>query len=442
MTVDEKLYELTHWIERYWTALRPAITHLTLKVNNLACDGNILSRVVGQPLDNGYTLVDCEPVPCDVAPTVALYSNGLMDNRSGGYCYRFTAPAQPTVEIMVVSAFAFDGYGIELVSTAAIPDNALPLWDVFEKACIAVWNARDPGDEVIILGSRRTGFKPTTDWDDIVLPPDLKTTIMNDVESFFVKGVEIYKNLSLKPFRKFLLAGVPGTGKTMICSALAKWAISRNYLVIYISSSLRGCGDDSGASFEKIEEALNMAANSAVPALVLIEEFDAYLDEKQRALVLNVLDGAEAALNDYGTLLVATTNYPEKIDERVMKRPGRLDRIFIIPETRNVTDAARLLQRYLGTHWQEAHQRLAQRLVGYPGAFVREVAIAALTQAAFADQATVELEVLEDCYRRLKEQIDARDDFLSRRVAVGFGSTSGDSNGGSNGGSPHDSSSN
>ena len=34
-------------------------------------------------------------------------------------------------------------------------------------------------------------------------------------------------------------------------------------------------------------------------------------------------------MNSHGTLLIATTNYPDAIDERVMKRPGRLDRILL-----------------------------------------------------------------------------------------------------------------
>lgn len=425
MTIDEKVYEITHWLDHYWRPHHPTSALLNLKVSDIVCNGNVLDRVVGHQLDNKDTLTACDPVPCDIAPPLGTYSSGVMGDRAGAYIYRFENEAGETTEIMVVSAFAFDGYGMELASVASIPQEWLDQWHVFEKACWAVWNARDPSDEVILLGSRRASFKPTTDWGDIVLPVELKDAIMQDVESFFAKGVDIYKRLSLKPFRKLLLAGVPGTGKTMICSALAKWAIANKYLVIYVSSSMRGSGDETGASFEKIEEALNVAANSAVPALVLLEELDAYLHEKERALVLNVLDGAEAALNEHGTLLVATTNYPEMIDERVMKRPGRLDRIFIIPETRTPLDATRLLQHYLGDYWREEHEAIAQKLVGYPGAFVREVAIAALTKVAFADEDVVTIEVLEESYRRLRDQIDARDDFLTKRVPVGFSGNNG-----------------
>ena len=267
----------------------------------------------------------------------------------------------------------------------------------------------------MIIGGRAPSFIPTVEWDDVILPAKLKNELMQDVESFFSTGIEVYRRLKLKPFRKLLLAGVPGTGKTMLCSALARWSLGREYLVIYVSGA-----DRSGSSFWKIEQALSIAARSKVPTLILLEELDAYLHEEEKAMVLNVLDGAESAENEKGTLLIATTNYPEAIDERILKRPGRLDRIYIIPETREREDAERMLQQYLGTMWKEEHRTMAHELVGYPGAFIREVAVYALTQVAYEDLQELSLELLEQSFDRLQEQIEARDDFLTKRARVGF----------------------
>jgi SpoVK/Ycf46/Vps4 family AAA+-type ATPase len=133
-------------------------------------------------------------------------------------------------------------------------------------------------------------------------------------------------------------------------------------------------------------------------------------------MVLNVLDGSESSNNDKGTLLIATTNYPEAIDERVLKRPGRLDRIFIIPETRTEADAETMLKRYLGAVWDESHRTIVPELIGYPGAFIREVAIYALTQMAYDDLTELPFEMLDKSFRGLKEQIEARDDFLNKRA--------------------------
>jgi SpoVK/Ycf46/Vps4 family AAA+-type ATPase len=222
------------------------------------------------------------------------------------------------------------------------------------------------------------------------------------------------------------MAGVPGTGKTMLCSALGKWALDQGYLVVYISSV-----DMQGATFHKIEQALQIVSNSRLPALILLEEIDAYLHDKQKAMVLNVLDGAESVINEHGTLLIATTNYPEAIDERVLKRPGRLDRIFIIPEVRQEEDAERMLRRYLGELWRDEHRALVPKLVGFPGAFIREVAIYALTQVALdaegegSDLPELPLDALTESFKRLKAQIDMRDDFLVKRGAMAFNANGG-----------------
>ncbi|HVU12422.1 MAG TPA: hypothetical protein VHD90_14155, partial [Phototrophicaceae bacterium] len=75
----------------------------------------------------------------------------------------------------------------------------------------------------------------------------------------------------------------------------------------------------------------------------------------------------------------------------------------------------------LGAMWNDEHRALVPRLVGYPGAFIREVAIFALTQVAYEDLNTLPLAVLEKSYNSLKEQIDVRDDFLTRRGSSGIG---------------------
>jgi SpoVK/Ycf46/Vps4 family AAA+-type ATPase len=268
-----------------------------------------------------------------------------------------------------------------------------------------------PSSRVEIIGGRSTSFEPTVEWDDVVLPDALKADLLHDVSSFFAKGVDVYKRLKLKPFRKLLLAGVPGTGKTMLCSALAKWALDQQFLVIYISSA-----DQHGATFWKIEQALAIASNSSIPTLIILEELDAYLHGHEKAMVLNVLDGSESRINDRGTLLISTTNYPEAIDERVLKRPGRLDRIFIIPEARTAADAEQMLKLYLGDLWQDEHRKLVPQLVGYPGAFVREVSVYALTQVAFDDLTELPLALLEESFNGLKDQIDARDSFFNHQA--------------------------
>ena len=65
------------------------------------------------------------------------------------------------------------------------------------------------------------------------------------------------------------------------------------------------------------------------------------------------------------------------------------------------------------------------QLVGYPGAFIREVAVYALTQLAYDDLDELTMDLLEQSFKGLKDQIDARDDFLTQRSAENHGATNG-----------------
>jgi hypothetical protein len=79
-----------------------------------------------------------------------------------------------------------------------------------------------------------------------------------------------------------------------------------------------------------------------------------------------------------------------------------------------------MLKQFLGTMWSDEHRAIVPRLVGFPGAFIREVAIFALTQVAYDDLSTLPLPVLEKSFDSLKEQIDVRDDFLTKRGGLSF----------------------
>jgi hypothetical protein len=401
------------WIAHEWAATRADQNLMTI----ISVEEMVNTRVLAKfspdtTFASGYAYTGLRTLDCPVITplsTMARHS-GDLTYQTGAFVYTFRHESTgETVEVLVASSCYTDSG--QIICLASVPQAFTTIWSAFSRECERIAYAREPEPRVTIIGGRSNSFVPTTDWDDIILPEDLKQDILDDVTSFFHGGIEVYKRLKLKPFRKLLLTGVPGTGKTMICSALAKWAIGQQYPVIYISSA--GFG---GSTFNKIEHALSVAANSRMPVMIILEELDAYLHEDEKAIVLNVLDGAESAINDYGTLLISTTNYPEAIDERVLKRPGRLDRIFVIPQVKGQHDAERMLKQYLGDMWRDDHRSIAQHLVGYPGAFIREVAVYALTQVIYQKSDELSLDILEKSFNALKAQIKARDDFLTDRT--------------------------
>ncbi len=417
-----KMDVLGGWLDTTWMATHADQNPIMLSSTKSVTDLSALAKFEPDfALADGYRFVSITPVDCPVALRMNnLDYTGKLTHQTGANVYAF-ARGDERVEVMVVAAYFSDEMPEwRIACVAALPEAFIPAWFSFAEECDRLSDALEATDKVIVIGGKTDSFVPKVNWEEIVLPAKLKHELLEDVSAFFTKGVDVYRRLNLKPFRKLLLAGVPGTGKTMICSALAKWALEQHYLVIYVSSAVRKQGTDYGSSFDKIEHALSVAASSALPTLILLEELDAYLHEEEKALVLNVLDGNESQINDKGTLLIATTNYPEAIDERVLKRPGRLDRIFIIPETRVALDAEKMLRQYLGSLWQDDHRELIPALVGYPGAFIREVAVHALTQCAYDDLNELSFDLLERSFNGLKTQLEARDDFLKQRGGSGM----------------------
>lgn len=407
------------WIKSAWLPQHP--TAITVWTSVAVVSETVVERIDRSMSFAGYRFTASEALDCPVVANIRqLDDRSFVWRQTGAFIYHFNPEAGGDVIDVLVLCAQIHEVGWSFVVLAALPEHFKKGWTAFVEEANRLDEAYDQHDRVIVIGGRQNSFVPTVDWDEIVLPSALKTDLLNDVDAFFKKGVSIYLKLNLKPFRKLLLAGVPGTGKTMLCNALAKWAISEGYLVIYISSARKTSNEEEyTTSFSKIERALEAAASSSVPTLILLEELDAYLHEDEKALVLNVLDGSEAPLNTKGTLLVSTTNYPEAIDERVLKRPGRLDRVFIIPEVKTDMDAVEMLKRYLGAMWNDEFKQFAHELVGYPGAFIRELAIYALTYVAYEDLDALSVDLLQASLDSLKAQIDARDSLVARRAPAG-----------------------
>lgn len=398
------------WLNQHYEPQHDGTNELVL-ANPAIANQTALSYVT-EPFDvgAGYHYIGRDEYACDLVPRVTSYFDERPASRSGAVEFHFS-DGETHFDVLLVAAWVYDAdMHNTLLTVASVPSQHITQWLAFEKECQRIYHSAIPyRGKVYIVGGIDTSFDATVHWEDIYLPPVLKSEILKDIDAFFQKGVNIYQRLNIKPFRKILFAGVPGTGKTMLCSAIAGWAQERDYFVVYVSGS-----NQYGAKFWKIHEALEMAASSDAPTIVLVEELDAYLEEESKAQMLNVLDGSESPNNKHGTILIATTNHPEKIDDRVMKRPGRLDRVFIIPEMESESTARKMLKEYLGDNWREEHAEIVPDLLGRPGAFIREVALYALTMAAYEQEAGAALtkEMLQGSLQMLVSQIEAKDDFL------------------------------
>jgi len=160
-------------------------------------------------------------------------------------------------------------------------------------------------------------------WDSIILDPAIKREVKaNTID--FLKRRKRWAEYGIPQKRGVLLAGEPGTGKTLICKALMAEADG----VTCITTNAYALSAD-----EYITELYEMAQDLS-PCIVFIEDIDLiglnreeYHYQHGPALLslLSVLDGVE---EKQGIVTVATTNNLETLDKAISRRPSRFDRVI------------------------------------------------------------------------------------------------------------------
>jgi AAA+ superfamily predicted ATPase len=161
------------------------------------------------------------------------------------------------------------------------------------------------------------------------LPTEEIGEILTDIKSFWKKA-ELYRSYKLMHKRGILLYGDPGCGKSGILQLCMMHIIKElSGVVINIKN------EDSIKAYVEMVPKLRQIEPDR-PLVVIIEDIDSVAGDSNysTSVLLNILDGIKQIEN---VVYIATTNYPEKLEERITNRPSRFDRrYYVAPPSREV----------------------------------------------------------------------------------------------------------
>jgi len=150
----------------------------------------------------------------------------------------------------------------------------------------------------------------------IEFPDSLPAKIMEELERFWSMG-DRFARMGFLHRRGYLLYGKQGCGKSSLIHQIVARIVADGNLAFYCTNTydFARCM----AKFRQVEPLR--------PIVCIFEDIDSIIENHGDSDLLQWLDGAsqvDKAVN------IATTNYPEKLDKRIVSRPRRFDRIMRI----------------------------------------------------------------------------------------------------------------
>lgn len=164
-----------------------------------------------------------------------------------------------------------------------------------------------------------------------------------------------------------LLYGKEGTGKSTIIKHYCNKAITEKYAIVFhfdcANGAVRKCWDF-------IMDVRRIQKN---PIIVIFEEFDEQIENRNEAFLKTVLDGNMSIDN---CMFMATTNYIEKIPTAMKDRPSRFKYVLNIEGIQNKNDVYVLIHKMLdGLFSDDDINVFANELKGQTLDFIKQFCI-------------------------------------------------------------------
>jgi len=199
--------------------------------------------------------------------------------------------------------------------------------------------------------------EPDDNWDNLILDEKHKDSIRKSANFLAKKG---------KAFtgRGLLFIGPPGTGKTKTGRVLMN---ELDATFIWVSSK----------DFRHIGPLRALAlgfslARSLAPAVLFLEDIDTWLRgemEYVTDLIKTEMDGIK---QNRGIITILTSNYPEKLPDALLDRPGRFHHIvnFELPKAEH---RKAMLKLWAGDIDEDLLKEITEKTDGFSGAHIKEL---------------------------------------------------------------------
>jgi len=366
-------------------------------------EGNIAKiTVTGNTLDITLKGQDKPTETSMKDPSGTLYDQGLVN-----YCESLEGEELSKCQ----DSYPIIEYKEDVNVMGIVFDIALTVLPIIAIVIFFSWMLRQANaanNQSMSFGKARAKLygpdKKKVTFKDVAGNESAKQDLMEIVD--FLKSPKKYEKLGAKIPRGVLLAGDPGTGKTLMARAVAGEA---NVPFFSISGS-EFAEMFVGVGASRVRDLFSKAKKNA-PSIIFIDEIDAVAhkrdarggagreDEQTLNQILVEMDGFD---NDSGVIVMAATNRVDMLDKALL-RPGRFDRHVnvTLPERKDRLEILKVHFKGKPVEPDVDLESLAKKTAGSSGADLANIANEAAITAAREGHKAISNHDLTEAFERV-----------------------------------------
>jgi len=242
-------------------------------------------------------------------------------------------------------------------------------------------------------------------WDDLILSDKIKTEIQMNLKNL-IDYREIYRKNGLQVKRGLILAGEPGTGKTVLAKILCNqidwtfvWVTSKNL-----------------ENAKRVAQIVELCRDLS-PAVLFLEDIDLFGGSRESnnnpmllGELLNQLDGIE---ENTDIIVIGSTNNKDVLEKALVSRPGRFDKVidFPLPAYEERLKMLKVFSNGLLDEKLPCLEKIAREYKKKTGAQIRELVnmaiIFAVDEKSYGEDK--QLIITEDHFTKAMKAVEGKD---------------------------------